>query len=72
VHDDRNKQFLTALRRLLFKHLDKNWVKNKKVFNEAKVDHTRQLWANFTNAPTLERRQKVEEFAGPLVVHAYR
>lgn len=72
VHDDRNKQFLTALRRLLFKHLHKNWVKNKKVFNEAKVDHTRQLWANFTNAPTLERRRKLEEFAGPLVVHAYR
>jgi len=72
VHDDRNKQFLTALRRLLFKHLDKNWLKNKKIFNEAKVDHTRQLWANFTNDPTLKQRRKLEEFAGPLVVHAHR
>ena len=68
AHDDRNEKFLKALRRLLIKHVHNNWlVKNRKNFNEEKLDHARQLWANYMLYTTPKNFQKLQDFAGPIV-----
>jgi hypothetical protein len=68
AHDDRNEKFLKALRRLLIKHVHDNWrVKNRKNFNEEKLDHARQLWANYMLYTTPANFRKLQDFAGPVV-----
>jgi len=71
AHDDRNEKFLKALRRLLAKHLNDTWLikqkSKRKIFNEEKLDHARQLWANYMLYTTPVNFQKLQDFAGPIV-----